>query len=769
MASVAMSVATRIPARRHFVLILAFLCAGAAVAGQGGVGSNNPAAAYCEELGYEYEIVKTPEGELGFVLLPSGERCEAWDFFRGTCGQEYSYCARQGLGTLTKVEHVGSFTTECAICVAEDGTEVGTVAELMGLHAAMMRGIVPATTEGAVERKARGAPISRELPGYYDWRDVDGCTSIKNQGGCGSCWAFSTVGAMECAIKIKDGVETDLSEQWVVSCNQDDWGCGGGWFAHNYHQWKTDPCGGTGAVLEADFPYQALDLPCHCPYPHEYLLDEWAQVEGGANIADTDLIKQAILDHGPVSVAVTVNDPFSGYGGGVFNACTTADVNHAVVLVGWDDSQGTNGVWFLRNSWGPGWGEGGYMRIEYECSLVGYRANWVEYRDPIRIVLADPVPSVMADGAPATIAVRIEELTDTYVPGTGTLHYNYDGESYLTSELVHVGGDLYEATLPAASCGDAPEFYFSAEGASFGTVYNPPEAPTRIHACPVGILTAVFSDNFENDLGWTVEDEAGLADGTWDRGVPAGGGDRGDPATDFDGSGSCYLTDNVDGNSDVDGGTTRLLSPAIDTGAGDDAVVHYAVWYTNNWGDNPNADACEVYVSSDDGASWALADRIGLSTPFPMVWVERSFVAGDFVPVTGQVKVRFEVSDLGSGSVVEAGVDDFSVLSLSCEGSGVDGTVPSALALYGNVPNPFGPTTLIRYALPRPARVDLTVYNTSGQVVRVLSDSELRDAGDHTVSWDGRDGSGREVAAGAYFYRLEVDGESATKKMILLE
>jgi C1A family cysteine protease len=218
------------------------------------------------------------------------------------------------------------------------------------------------------------------LPDYYDWRDYGGCTPVKNQGSCGSCWAFATVGPLECNILIKDGAEVDLSEQWLVSCNRDGYGCNGGWWAHDYHQWKTDPCGGTGAVLEAEFPYVGYDAPCDCPYPHEYLIDDWAFIGSSQGIPPIDSIKQAIMDYGPVSVAVFANAAMQAYNGGIFSGCENGDVNHAVVLVGWDDNQGSNGVWFMRNSWGQGWGEdGGYMRIPYGCSNIGYSANYIDY------------------------------------------------------------------------------------------------------------------------------------------------------------------------------------------------------------------------------------------------------------------------------------------------------------------------------------------------------------------------------------------------------
>ncbi len=221
--------------------------------------------------------------------------------------------------------------------------------------------------------------LKGDIPVAFDWRDEVDLPPVKNQGGCGSCWAFGTVGPLECNITILDGVTEDLSEQWLVSCNRSGWGCGGGWFAHDYHQWRTDPCGSTGAVLEADFPYVAWDAPCGCPYPHPYHIESWAFIGTGSSVPGASLIKQAIMEYGPVSVAVYVNGAFHAYNGGIFNGCGEGTINHAVVLVGWDDNQGPSGVWIMRNSWGSGWGEGGYMRIPYGCSSIGYAACYVNY------------------------------------------------------------------------------------------------------------------------------------------------------------------------------------------------------------------------------------------------------------------------------------------------------------------------------------------------------------------------------------------------------
>ncbi len=276
------------------------------------------------------------------------------------------------------------------------------------------------------------------------------------------------------------------------------------------------------------------------------------------------------------------------------------------------------------------------------------------------------VPSVLTPDVPTTFEVVVSgSMGGTPVPGTGQLHYSLDGGAYVTVAMNQTSDNNYEATLPAASCGSSYLFYVSAEEQSTGRFYDPDTA-NPFDAVVASNTVTVFADDFETDQGWSVSGDA--VTGQWERGVPVGGGDRGDPATDFDGSGSCYLTENVDGDSDVDGGTTSLTSPAFDLSTGD-ARIHYARWYSNNFGGDPNNDIFQVFISNDNGSSWTLVETVGPVEQASGGWYENTFWVSDYVTPTAQVRLRFDASDLNNGSVVEAAVDDVTVTRYECGAS----------------------------------------------------------------------------------------------------
>jgi bacillolysin len=274
------------------------------------------------------------------------------------------------------------------------------------------------------------------------------------------------------------------------------------------------------------------------------------------------------------------------------------------------------------------------------------------------------IPETCLPGETTTFEVDVNGmLGGEPVSGSGQLHYSIDGGSYVTVDMNEIWTNKYMATLPAAECESSFEFYVSANETSTGMYTDPDPANPHTAIVATGVVVAV-EDNFESDLGWTVSGNA--TDGQWDRGVPVGGGDRGDPPGDFDGSGSCYLTDNVDGNTDVDGGTTTLTSPTFDLSGGD-AKIHYARWFSNNMGSAPYTDTMKIYISNNNGSNWTLIENVGPSGPEAEGgWYENSFWASEFVTPTNQMRMRFDASDLGDGSVVEAAIDDFWVKAYEC-------------------------------------------------------------------------------------------------------
>ena len=284
------------------------------------------------------------------------------------------------------------------------------------------------------------------LSSSHNWCDEGGCTPIKDQGHCGSCWAFSTVGVLESAIKINDGVEKDLSEQYLVSCNTDGWGCDGGLWAHDYHWNKLGQGQGeAGAVYETDFAYQASDVPCGGSHPHHEKISSWAYVGSGWGIPAVADIKQAITDYGPVSVGVCAGSAMMNYTGGIFDTDESSEcwfgINHAVILVGWDDAEE---VWILRNSWGTGWGENGYMQIKYGVSNVGDDANYVVYEGSGP--QPSPTPGPTPTNTPTPTPGPSPTPTSTPEPGTGVINGDFEQGTTGWDEYSTHGWDLIVST-----------------------------------------------------------------------------------------------------------------------------------------------------------------------------------------------------------------------------------------------------------------------------------------------------------------------------------
>jgi hypothetical protein len=222
---------------------------------------------------------------------------------------------------------------------------------------------------------------------------------------------------------------------------------------------------------------------------------------------------------------------------------------------------------------------------------------------------------------------------------------------------------------------------------------------------------------------------------------------------------STSMTDSPGGNYPNNATTTMTLNNGLDLSESTTAALVFWHRYATESG----YDFCLVEVSTNGGGSWTqVASYSGLLGGWTEVTIDLDSYVG-----TSDFKVRFILDS--DGWVQSDGwyVDDVHVFA--DQPTGVDDGASPLKVLVGNHPNPFNPTTSVGYAVPRTGSVALSIYDASGRLVRTLVDVPSHDAGRHSVSWDGRDENGMEVAAGVYFARLTVDSESATGKMVLLK
>ncbi len=198
---------------------------------------------------------------------------------------------------------------------------------------------------------------SNAVPNAVDWVAAGAVNAIKDQGQCGSCWAFSSAASMEGSHKIASGSLLSFSEQQLVDCSNLNLGCNGGNCSLAFKYWINN-----FVMSEASYKYTAANGTCK----YNATANTGVKSTGSTNVtANNSAAMKTALAIKPLSVAIEADlAVFQSYKSGIFNstACGT-NLDHATNVVGWGTSGGVE-YWLMRNSWGTTWGESGYMRLQ---------------------------------------------------------------------------------------------------------------------------------------------------------------------------------------------------------------------------------------------------------------------------------------------------------------------------------------------------------------------------------------------------------------------
>ena len=465
------------------------------------------------------------------------------------------------------------------------------------------------------------AQLGKTLPAAFCWTNVNGHSYIgpvRNQGGCGSCYAFGAIAAAEgtynYAMGLTDGNCIDLSESFIVWClgsvspySDHFGGCTGA----DYDYYEMQALVDIGTCREANFPYVESD-PGACTHWGDPMVRfaEWHRVP----CSDIAAIKTAIMTYGAVDAAVYVDSAFEAYSGGIYEntdtgcsafPCYYKDANHGISLVGWDDNGG-DGYWILRNSWGSSWGEHGYMRIKYDCAVVSCEVSYLVYTPaPGPAVTTQPATDITTNSAVLRATVNPQGLATTYRfeygvttnygSGTPTAGAGSGSSSIAVSnQVIGLGAGLtYHCRIVASN--------------SAGVAYGTDQSFVTLSG------HTVFAEGFEGrgslPVGWQQQYVSGSVGWTFGAGSPPG-----HPAAAYSGSNNACLYYANTGNH-----ITRLVTPAIDFGL-NTASATLSFWhYMEAW--PPDQDSLTVYYSTASASGpWnVLASYTASTTP----WTKR--------------------------------------------------------------------------------------------------------------------------------------------------
>ena len=306
-------------------------------------------------------------------------RAAPQDFNKGYAAGSDEWKAREALFTAelarVRAHNAKDASWRAGVNHLSDATEA-EASRLNGLHKGLLRSqkfadAPPSLTKPQpLPASVSSVPLAA-LPKFVDWRQKGVVTAVKDQGHCGSCWAFASTGTIESHVAINTGILEDLSPQQLVSCAANPQHCGGtGGCQGSIPELAFDYVKANGQSSEWTMPYTSYSGASNgqCFYNATGATPAVAHVDGYVKLPSNNYtsMMQAVALVGPVAVNVWAL-PWKSYEGGVFSGCDFADnidIDHVVILIGYgtDASTGQD-YWLIRNSWSPRWGEQGTIRL----------------------------------------------------------------------------------------------------------------------------------------------------------------------------------------------------------------------------------------------------------------------------------------------------------------------------------------------------------------------------------------------------------------------
>ena len=633
------------------------------------------------------------------------------------------------------------------------------------------------------------APMVGPLPilSHFDWREAGKVTPVKNQGPCGSCYAFASIGNFESKLLVDGGGLFDFSENNAKECEW--WGssCAGG----NY--WRVASLlAAHGTVLETCDPYVPSDVACNSGCPFQRTLLDWRVIS--ADVAPSvNVLKSYIQTYGPVYTTMyagSYDGSYTLYYTGAFGP------NHAVLIVGWDDDlphAGGQGAWIVKNSWGTSWGgpcgygtEGGYFTIAYGSAQIGtyssYLHDWQTY-DPNETLLyyddggysggvgynmptAWGLCKFIAGEDVETRRIEfwtLDATTDVdvflYDDFSGTAVSNLLASS-LNNSFPNAGYHSVELSSPVSvSAGDDVYAVVKITDAVYGyPIAYDPFGPKESGCCYLSYTGSMFSEWGGGDIGirLRVAEESSCGDVVE---APA-------------------ITSALDVPGDAGGYVAVAWRRSLyDSEESAPQVKRYRIWRRRrevlptmlSAGADP-FDA-EPFEHGLSGPAWEVVGTVeatgGCCYEFNAPTHCDSGPAGDcwarfcVTAHTGDIGFHFD-------SPVDSGysVDNLGMLGRPPARKQSTDEADAVPSTYLEIPqpNPGEGGFRIRFALAEDDWIELSVYDIRGQRVAAILEGS-KTAGIHDVTWDADRTANGPLAPGVYFVRLVTTREGYTVKL----